>query len=60
MPNFIFRCPRTGYNVQGYVADEVEDVSDDADTYESVTCPACGRVHLVNPKNGRVIGYDDE
>jgi hypothetical protein len=25
-------------------------------TYETVSCLGCRRVHLVNPKNGRVLG----
>jgi K+-sensing histidine kinase KdpD len=31
--------------------------------YERVTCPACGRVHLVNPKTGKtleaILGFDE-
>jgi hypothetical protein len=32
----------------------------DSDTYESVTCILCQRVHLVNPRTGRVLGENDE
>jgi hypothetical protein len=53
MPGFLFRCPDTGLNVQGWVAD---DPTERDDTYEPVTCTACTRVHLVNPKTGKVIG----
>ena len=49
--NFIYRCPNTSFKVQGYIA---EEVSDDADTYEAITCLACQRIHLVNPANGKV------
>jgi len=52
-PTFLYRCPNTGRNVQGYVADEVSE-----DTYESVTCLACRQVHLVNAKTGKVLGDD--
>jgi hypothetical protein len=55
MPAFIFRCPNTGKNVQGFTA---EDVSDDADAYQTLTCLACRQVHLVNPANGKVLGVD--
>jgi hypothetical protein len=48
---FVYRCPATGLKVQGHLADELLD----GETYESVTCTACGRVHLVNPKSGRVL-----
>jgi len=54
---FVYRCPNTGNKVQGYAA---EEVSDDPNTYESVTCLACRQVHFINPKTGRVIGEDDE
>jgi hypothetical protein len=58
MVPFLYRCPNTGLKVQGLVADEPTD--DDAETYESITCLACARVHLVNPKTGRVLGETDE
>ncbi|HTV28347.1 MAG TPA: hypothetical protein VMF32_11245 [Xanthobacteraceae bacterium] len=32
----------------------------DDDSYEAVTCLACRRVHLVNPKTGTVLGEDDD
>lgn len=57
MPPFMYRCPNTGYRVQGFVA---EEVSNDADTYETVTCIVCQQVHLVNPATGKVLGEDDE
>ena len=53
---FVFRCPNTGLNVHGFVA---EDLADDRH-FEPVTCNACTRVHLVNPKTGKLIGEDDE
>jgi hypothetical protein len=56
MPPFLYRCPTTGYRVQGFVAEEVSD----SDTYEALTCTACQRVHLVNPVTGKVLGGDDE
>ena len=52
---FIYRCPRTGQQVQGRIAD---DLTDD-ETYEPVTCTACGRTHLVNPKSGEVLESAD-
>jgi hypothetical protein len=53
MAAFIYRCPATGYNVQAFVAD---DPTKGAEAYRSITCTVCGRVHLVNPKTGRVVG----
>jgi hypothetical protein len=58
VPTFLFRCPNTGYRVQGFLAEE--DFSDDADDYQAVTCLACKRTHHVNPTTGRVLGADDK
>jgi hypothetical protein len=57
MPPFLYRCPNTGYRVQGFVA---EDVSEDPESYQAVTCIACQQVHLVNPTSGRVLGGEEE
>jgi hypothetical protein len=57
MPPFLYRCPTTSYRVQGFVADEVPD---DSEVYETVTCIACQQVHLVNPSTGKVLGNEDE
>jgi hypothetical protein len=54
MTAFLFRCPATGYSVQAVVADPVPD----GDVYQSVTCTACSRTHLVNPKTGKVAGTE--
>jgi hypothetical protein len=54
MPTFLYRCPNTGLKVQGWVAD---DPARD-ETFEPVTCTACARVHLVNPKTGKVGGTE--
>jgi len=56
MTPFLYRCPNTGYQVQGFVAEE----SNDPENYQTVTCLACQRVHLVNPTTGKVLGEDDE
>ncbi|MGA8078063.1 MAG: hypothetical protein WB868_11820 [Xanthobacteraceae bacterium] len=54
MTTFIFRCPATGYSVQGVAPDPLPE----GDTYQSVTCPACSRTHLVNPKTCKVAGAE--
>ena len=55
---FVFRCPNTGLNVQGWVA---EDPSErESESYEAVTCTACTRVHLVDPRTGRILGSDED
>ena len=30
--------------------------TDRADSYESVTCPACTRIHLINKSTGKMLG----
>ena len=50
---FVFRCPRTSLNVQGFVAD---DVSSEEEVFVSVGCLACGQAHFVNPKTGKTLG----
>jgi hypothetical protein len=51
MIEFIYRCPRTGQQVQGWAADHLTD----GETYESVSCIACGRIDLVSTKSGKVL-----
>jgi hypothetical protein len=53
MAPVLFLCPNVGRHVQGWFAD---DGSENGETYQSVTCLACQRVHLVNPKSGKVLG----
>jgi hypothetical protein len=55
--HFLFRCPATGFNVQHHLDDD-PDVSENE--YEAVARPACTRLHLINRKNGKVLGQDDE
>jgi len=54
---FLYRCPNTGLQVQGWIADDPEKGEG---FYEAETCTACGAVHLVDPENGNVLGADDE
>jgi len=58
MAPFLYRCPNTGDHVQGWSAEEVS--ADQANTYETITCIACQRVHLVNPATGNVLTSDDD
>ena len=53
MVTVLYRCPNTGFRVQGYPA---EEESVDHDGHVPVTCLACKFVHLVNPKTGEVLG----
>ena len=53
MGNLLFRCVRTGLNVQVWLPDAAP--TGRADSYEVVTCPACARLHLVNKTTGRML-----
>jgi hypothetical protein len=44
--------------VQGWLADDPS--GDEGDVYETVTCLACTRVHLINRTTGRVLGVGGE
>jgi hypothetical protein len=52
MPPFLYRCPNTGYKVQGFIA---EDVSDDSEDYRALTCLACEQVHYVSPTTQAMV-----
>lgn len=56
MTAVIFHCPNVNLRVQGYTADYA--AKDDA--FVPVTCLACNRVHMVNPKTGKVLGADQD
>jgi hypothetical protein len=55
MATFLYRCPSTSLQVQGWVADDPEKGEE---FYEALTCTACSAVHLVNPETGNVPGAD--
>jgi hypothetical protein len=57
MAPFIYRCPATGLKVQGWFAEEASP--GEGEVYETVTCLACKRTHLVNRSTGRVLGGDN-
>ena len=55
-PDSLYRCPNTGQQVQGFVADGDLDATE----FEAVDCAACAELHWVSPKTGRVLGADEE
>jgi len=57
MPAILFHCPTMGLSVHGWVVDDpTAHPEQNLERYELVTCPACTRIHLVNPKTGEVLG----
>jgi hypothetical protein len=51
MRPIIFRCGVTGFMVQGLVSGDHGDNKDSEDAVLAVICDACGRMHLVGPKD---------
>ena len=58
MAAFIYRCPTTRRNVQGWFADDVPANEDEA--YDSLKCTACNRMHFVNRLTGKALGDDGD
>jgi hypothetical protein len=57
MAPIMFRCPATRLSVQGWLADDPPVT--EGEVYETVTCLACTRLHLINRATGRVLGDDE-
>ena len=53
---FNYRCHNTGLRIQALAA--AEEIAEDADRYEPVTCVMCRQVHLMNPWTGKVLSED--
>ena len=45
-------------NVQVYMPDV--EPTDHPDSYESVACPACGRIHLINKTTGKLLSDNEK
>jgi hypothetical protein len=54
---FIFKCPKTLQNVQGWLDDDDEAPENE---YEGMPCPACMGLHLFDRKTGKMLGQDSE
>ena len=60
MATFVYRCPTTGLRVQGRVADDLSEGERKGQQFEGVTCSVCRRIHLVDPKTGKLLGEADK
>jgi hypothetical protein len=59
MAAFLYRCPNRRLNVQGRVADDPTDLSED--TFEAVTCMACLHQGASRQsETGKVLGTDED
>jgi hypothetical protein len=57
MGNIIFKCPRTGFNVQSWV--ENAPPGEPECTFETVNCLACAGLHFINRSTGKVLGQNE-
>jgi len=57
MSAFLYLCPNTGQQVQGWSS---ASPTAPQGALEAVTCLACGRVHLVDPKAPPLPSEKDE
>jgi hypothetical protein len=62
MRTFFYRCPTTGFRVQGCAPEQTSDAADTcvSATCVSVACYVCAKVHLVNPFTSKVAGEPNE
>ena len=56
MATLCFLCPNTGAQVQARFTDNASEDEDHGEIYERVTCTACGRLHMVNLRTGKILG----
>jgi len=56
MTTLIFRCPITGFHVEGFRPEQTSD----EDLYEPVNCIVCDGIHMVNLATGKVLGEADD
>jgi hypothetical protein len=56
MAILIFTCPATRMKVQHWL-EGGRDIQENQ--YESVICKACTRLHFINRKTGKLLGYPD-
>jgi hypothetical protein len=54
-----YRCPITSLEVQT-LSQPSDQIREGEKHYESVTCPSCARLHFVNRKTGKLLGYEKD
>jgi hypothetical protein len=62
MMSFTYRCPATGYVVEGFERIDVTVDGAPAErplrTYVAERCPACTGMHIVNPETGALLSQE--
>ncbi len=54
--HILFKCPRLGTNVQHWLPKI--SPPDEANSYASVICLACTRLHFIHKETGKLLGED--
>jgi hypothetical protein len=54
-----YRCPITSLEVQT-LSQPSDQIREGEKHYESVTCPSRYRLHFVNRKTGKLLGYEKD
>lgn len=52
----IFKCPRTGMNVQHFLADEPTSAGE----YKAVVCQACTKLHFIHSSSCKLLGDQEK
>jgi len=58
MPVLRYRCPVSRMLTEVWTESDDPD-EEHSEIFDTVYCQACGGVHLVNPKTGKVLGQDE-
>jgi hypothetical protein len=59
MAHIIFKCPRTGLNVQHWLAEDAAP-GDPHASHDTVVCQACSGLHFINRSSGKLLGETSE
>jgi hypothetical protein len=51
----VYRCPNTSIKVQASFVFKDGNEEDRPELYETAYCPACGNVHFVNLRTGKLL-----
>jgi hypothetical protein len=54
--HIVFKCPRTGLNVQHWVAEQPTLGEAAHATHETVVCKACTGLHFIDRTTGKLLG----